>query len=176
MHFGVLLWHRPWRQHNRKVPPISAQDQLPHLNQEQEESEVGGDGEADVDLDGLHLVGRNHPGGHGHLAAVDCPEDGEEKEGEDDVDPDLHTEPELIVQLEQGLEEVELDEDEEDDHGDRAADSQEESQCVEEEPEDGSCCGGGNKPGEKYREQSECLSTSPVQICKFCFDVSKLNI
>ena len=102
-------------------------------------------------------MGRNHPGGHGDLAAVDCPEDGEEEEGEDDVDPNLNTEPELPIQLEQGLEEVELDEDEEDDHGDRAADSQEESQRVEEEPEDGSRRGGGDKPGDKYRQQSECL-------------------
>ena len=136
---------------------------LPHLNQEQEESEVGGDGEADVDLDGLHLVGRNHPGGHGDLAAVNCPEDGEEEEGEDDVDPHLDTEPELPIQLEQGLEEVELDEDEEDDHGDRAADSQEESQRVEEEPEDGSGRGGGDEPLDKYREGSDCLV-----FIKFC--------
>ena len=126
--------------------------QLSHLNQEQEEGEVGGDGEADVDLDGLDLVGGNHPGGHGDLAAVDCPEDGEEEEGEDDVDPDLHTEPELIVQLEQGLEEVELDEDEEDDDGDGAADGEDEGQRVEEEPEDGSRCGGGDKPADKYRD------------------------
>ena len=94
-------------------------------------------------------MGRNHPGGHGDLAAVDCPEDGEEEEGEDDVDPHLDSKPELLVQLEQGLEEVELDEDEEDDHGDWAADSQEESQGVEEEPEDGTSTGGGDKPGDK---------------------------
>ena len=128
------------------VSQLSLPETQTFLNQEQEEGEVGGDGEADVDLDGLHLVGRNHPGGHGHLAAVDCPEDGEEKEGEDDVDPDLHTEPELIVQLEQGLEEVELDEDEEDDDRDWAADSEEEGQRVEEEPEDGSGRGGGDEP------------------------------
>ena len=122
---------------------------LPHLNQEQEESEVGRNRQADVDLDGLHLVGGNHPGGHGDLAAVHCPEDGEEEEGEDDVDPHLDSKPELLVQLEQGLEEVELDEDEEDDHGDWAADSQEESQGVEEEPEDGTSTGGGDKPRDK---------------------------
>ena len=97
-------------------------------------------------------MGRNHPGGHRDLAAVNCPEDGEEEEGEDDVDPDLHTEPELIVQLEQGLEEVELDEDEEDDDGDGAAYGEDEGQRVEEEPEDGSRCGGGDKPADKYRD------------------------
>ena len=94
-------------------------------------------------------MGGNHPRGHGDLAAVHCPEDCEEEEGEDDVDPHLDSKPELLVQLEQGLEEVELDEDEEDDHGDWAADSQEESQGVEEEPEDGTSTGGGDKPGNK---------------------------
>ena len=121
---------------------------LTNLNQEEEERDVGGDRDGDVDLDSLDLLGGEHPGGHGDLAAVDCPEDGEEEEGEDDVDPHLDTEPELPIQFKQGLEEVELDEDEEDDHGDRAADSQEESQRVEEEPEDGSRRGGGDKPGE----------------------------
>ena len=122
---------------------------LTNLNQEEEESDVGGDRDGDVDLDCLDLLGGEHPGGHGDLAAVDGSKDREEEEGEDDVDPNLNTEPELPIQLEQGLEEVELDEDEEDDHGDWAADSQEESQGVEEEPEDGTSIGGGDKPGDK---------------------------
>ena len=108
------------------------------MNEEQKESDIGGDSDGDVDLDSLDLVGGEHPGGHGDLAAVDCPKHSEEEQGKDDIDADLNTKPELVVQLHDGLNDVELDEDVADNHGDGAADGEEDGQSVEETAEYGS--------------------------------------
>ena len=122
---------------------------LTNLNQEEEESDVGGDRDGDVDLDCLDLLGGEHPGGHGDLAAVDGPEHGEEEEREDDVDADLDPEPELRVQLQQRLEHAEHDQDEADDHSEGSAHRQQQGQRVQESPENGAGGRGREKPG-KY--------------------------
>ena len=117
----------------------------PYLNKEEEDGNIGGDGDSDVDFDCLDLLGRQHPGGHGYLAAVDSPEHGEEEQGEDHVDTDLHAEPELGVKLHHGLEHLELDEDEAGDHRDGASQGKEEGQRVQEGAEDRASGGGGEK-------------------------------
>ena len=115
------------------------------MYKEEKECNIGGDSDSNVDLDCLDLFGRQHPGGHGHLAAVDCPEHGEEEQGEDHVDADLHTEPELGVKLHHGLEHLELDEDEAGDYGNRAGQGQKQGQSVQEGAENWASGGGGEK-------------------------------
>ena len=123
---------------------------LTNLNQEEEERDVGGDRDGDVDLDSLDLLGGEHPGGHGDLAAVDGPEHGEEEEREDDVDADLDPEPELRVQLQQRLEHAEHDQDEADDDGEGGAHRQQQGQRVQESPENGAGGRGREKPGKYF--------------------------
>ena len=133
-----------------------------YLNKEEKECDICGDSDGDVDLDGLDLLGGEHPGGHGDLAAVDRPEHRQQQQREDDVDADLHPEPELSVQLHQGLEHLELDQDEAGDDGDGAGEGEEEGQRVEEGAEDGTRRGRGEKPEEneamKRRDFVRCLS------------------
>merc|ERR1719232_1581862 len=91
------------------------------------------------------------------LAAVDCPKHSEEEQGEDDIDADLNTKPELVVQLHDGLNDVDLDEDVADNHRDGAADGEEDGQGVEETSEYGSssCRGQESFNGKSTNNTSE---------------------
>ena len=45
-----------------------------YLDKEDEHGNISGDGNSNVKLDGLDLIGRKQTRSHGNLTAVDCPE------------------------------------------------------------------------------------------------------
>jgi len=113
------------------------------LDKEDEDRNIGQNGDSNIQLDCLDLIVRKQPGGHGHLAAVDSAEYGEGEEGDDDVDTNLGTKPELLVKIVSFR--IVCDQ-EESNKNHRSRDSSHHGQEAGATPHQGAGGGGGDKP------------------------------
>jgi len=113
------------------------------LDKEDEDGNIGQNGDSNIELNCLDLAVREQPGSHGHLAAVDSAEDGEGEEGDDDVDTNLGTKPELLMKI---ISLRIVSDQEESNKNNRSRHSSHHGQEAGATPHQGAGGGGGDKP------------------------------
>jgi len=126
------------------------------LDKEDKHCNVGADGHSNIQFDRLDLTRGKKAGCHGHLAAVDCSEDCENKERADDVDTDLSTKPELLMLI---ILYTSAGDQEESNNHDRSRDSGDHGQDVGAAPDHGVGWGRGDEPF--YSESSYYTGKDP---------------
>ena len=139
-----------------------------HLDKEDKQGDVCADGDPDIQLDRLDLEAGQEAGGHGNLAAVDGAKDGEDEEGEDDVDPDLGPEPELSVQWFVQREDVQPGEEEERGHGQRSRDRGQEAEPVGAASQAAASSRGGQEPEQRAVRDEDKRGTEEQNNTKLC--------